>query len=72
MLYSTVLITQVAGTIIGSAHFNSMEKCLEARQIVLLQPNVTATCVYKDKEKEIDPSKFFKAFENMIKSLKND
>ena len=67
---SIVLVTYLAGAIIGSATFKDMDSCIEARDRVLLQAmaDLNAVCVYK--EVKPDRSKeMFKIFGDMIKEL---
>ena len=67
---SIVLVTYLAGTIIGSATFKDMDSCIEARDRVLLQAmaDLNAVCVYK--EVKPDRSKeMLEIFGNLIKEL---
>ena len=54
---SILMITAVAGTIVGNATFSDMESCMKARADVATQDGVTVSCVYttpkKDRSKEM-------------------
>ncbi len=63
-----ILVTIVAGTIVSSATFGSLNECTQARDVVMAQDNITAYCTYKEVAK--DQSKaVFKLFSNMLKQM---
>ena len=66
---SILMITAVAGTIVGNATFADMESCMKARADVATQDSVTVSCVYttqrKDRSKEM-LSIFVGAMQSMI------
>jgi len=42
---TVLMVTAVAGTIVGNAYFKDMDDCLAARAQVINQPDVTASCI---------------------------
>jgi len=63
-----ILITYLGSNLLSQATYDTMDSCMVARESMLKQPQVQAFCVYRDKRKEIDPSSFFRAFEEMMKN----
>jgi hypothetical protein len=49
---TVLMVTAVAGTVVGNAYFDNMESCMEARKQVILQPEVTVSCVITNKKKD--------------------
>lgn len=47
-----MMVTAVAGTIVGNAWFTDMDECLAARAKVISQPDVTASCIITQKEED--------------------
>ena len=70
MAVNFVLMTTVAGTMMASATFSSMDSCMEMRnKVVESQPAVTAVCVPQDakvkRERKGPPEMFEKMFSMM-------
>lgn len=63
-----IMITVVAGNIIGSATFDTIEQCNEARNKVIQQEGSKVYCTYQ--EKAPDHSKeFFQIFGKMLQEM---
>lgn len=65
---SIIMITVVAGQIIGQANFSNIEECMEARAKVQEQQNVTATCTYQ-KVKVDNSRQIIQLFGNMAQEM---
>lgn len=65
---SVILVTYVAGNLMGTATFSDMVECQEARSVVQNQENVTAVCLYTEAKKPVDPAKILL---DMINTLKD-
>ena len=63
-----ILVTIVAGNIVSSATFGSLNECTHARDAVMLQDNISAYCTYKqvkpDHTKDV-----FKLFGRMMQEI---
>ena len=63
-----ILVTIVAGTIVSSATFGSLNECTQARDAVMAQDNISAYCTYK--QVKPDHSKvMFKLFGKMLQQM---
>jgi hypothetical protein len=65
---SIIMITVVAGQIIGQANFSNIEECMSARAKVQEQQNVTATCTYQ-KVKVDNSRQIMKLFGSMAQEM---
>ena len=49
---SILMVTAVAGNIVGNAVFADMDSCMSARSQVVAQQDVTVSCVFTTKKKD--------------------
>ena len=47
-----VMVTLVGSTLVGSAQFSSFDECMAARQQMVAQNGVSASCVYRHKKQD--------------------
>jgi len=63
-----MMVTAVAGTIVGNAWFTDMDECLTARKKVISQPDVTASCIITQK-KEDNSAAMLKMFSDVMGNM---
>jgi|TARA_B110000971_G_C20006220_1_gene499279 hypothetical protein len=63
-----ILVTIVAGNIVSSATFGSLNECTHARDAVMLQDNITAYCTYKQVKPD-HTKDMFKLFGRMMQQM---
>ena len=63
-----VMVTLVGSTLVGSAQFSNFNECMAARQQMVAQKGVTATCVYRHKKQD-NSGKIFGAMLEAMKAM---
>lgn len=63
-----ILVTIVAGNIVSSATFGSLNECTHARDAVMSQDNITAYCTYKQVKPD-HTKDMFKLFGRMMQQM---
>jgi len=68
---SVLMATYVAGSLMSTATFSTMDECVDARlqAINSNSDDVKVVCVYKEDKERINPADFFKEFIELVGRL---